>query len=499
MSDENVNPELNTKIQLDTKSKRGRKSLDTYANEFCRLCKKCLRIIYGDRTSFKSYSNIFKPSRDPSCKVLADSLRNIGITVGETENYSQAVCGPCGRKLRSLCETFTSVLNSLHVDSAKETEAHGETSRSKRKVGDVITPDRFSPANRKSCRQSSPVKSLARRSSRKALFPSNDENNAREGSKTQPQAVDTVVLAKLNIDDLNTRSGSAIKVVIAYPSGNITVKSNFDAAEKSLISNICLSQWNRAVGAIFRHPSLYDELLKYLEVKVDQEFIEYTRSESCLKATSTDQLAVFSNKIVCKEVSVYCPLYYSVVRGASARSHFNDEESVDHKATNAIALATSALARVKQPCMSALAYRISTVLFHSGASHLDHNRLNHLGLCMSSQMVISLHQKMGEKFDHKVRLWKKEIENNKSAQELVYDIMETQLPKRSDDDMDLDIEVNLDEESIKELPSYNQQIYGHTLSLCEGVKRNMEEDCYTDEVLRQVEKELRQTPLPTYK
>lgn len=118
---------------------------------------------------------------------------------------------------------------------------------------------------------------------------------------------------------------------------------------------------------------------------------------------------------------------------------------------------------------------------------------------MSSQMVISLHQKMGEKFDHKVRLWKKEIENNKSAQELVYDIMETQLPKRSDNDMDLDIEVNLDEESIKELPSYNQQIYGHTLSLCEGVKRNMEEDCYTDEVLRQVEKELRQTPLPTYK
>lgn len=480
MSDEDVNFK---QVKLNTKSKRGRTPSDTYANEYCRLCKKCLRIIYGDHISFKSYSNIFKPRKDFSCKVLAESLRNIGITVDDSEHCSQVVCGPCGTKLRSLCETFTSVLSSLSVESKElesaEIKENVGASKSKRKVGEVITPDRFSPANRKSRKQISPVKSQAGRPSRKALFSSIAENNdAREESKKQ--AVESAMLAKLNIDDLSTTNGSAIKVVIAYPSGNITVKSNFDDAEKSIICNISLSKWDRVVSAIFRHPSLYDEVIKFSRLKVDQEFAQYARSDSCLKFTSPDQLAVFSNNVLCKEISVYCPLYYSVVRGASSR-HCMDEEVIDQKATNAIALATSALVRVKQPSMSALAYRISTVLFHSGVSHRDHNRLNHLGVCMSSQMVISLHEKMGENFDHKVLLWKKEIEKNKSAQALVHDVMETQMPKRSNDDMDLDIDVDLDEDRMKKLPSYNEETYEYTLYLCEGVRRSMGEDSYTDE------------------
>ena len=42
---------------------------------------------------------------------------------------------------------------------------------------------------------------------------------------------------------------------------------------------------------------------------------------------------------------------------------------------NSLALATAILARVRNPQASAVHYRISTILFHSGVKHDDLNRL----------------------------------------------------------------------------------------------------------------------------
>ena len=103
-----------------------------------------------------------------------------------------------------------------------------------------MTPSRSSPANCKTRRELSPGKSK----SRKELFSSGKENNLPTKKDSfeearRKRAIENVALSKLNIDNLDTSHGSVIKVVTAYPSGNVTVGSNFTDVEKSILSNIC--------------------------------------------------------------------------------------------------------------------------------------------------------------------------------------------------------------------------------------------------------------------
>ena len=72
--------------------------------------------------------------------------------------------------------------------------------------------------------------------------------------------------------------------------------------------------------------------------------------------------------------------------------------------------------------MSAVAYRISRILFHSGVSFKDFGRLNHLGVCMSHKSMIALQQLMGENFEHKAIIWGKSIACNKSAKLLLEEV-----------------------------------------------------------------------------
>ena len=89
--------------------------------------------------------------------------------------------------------------------------------------------------------------------------------------------------------------------------------------------------------------------------------------------------------------------YFSVFTGAC-------KDASDLSSINAITLATSPIARTRNSTMSATAYRISCILYHSGISSKDTMRLNRLSISMSPDMVISMHHKMGEHFDHKVYL-----------------------------------------------------------------------------------------------
>ena len=104
-----------------TGAKKGKKPSSNRSNEFCTLCKKRLRILYCYRVSYTSFSNIFRAPNDPSKKPLSESLKSIGVIVENEENCSQVVCGTCGRKLRGLYESFTSVHQSL---SRKESMAY---------------------------------------------------------------------------------------------------------------------------------------------------------------------------------------------------------------------------------------------------------------------------------------------------------------------------------------------------------------------------------------
>ena len=88
------------------------------------------------------------------------------------------------------------------------------------------------------------------------------------------------------------------------------------------------------------------------------------------------------------------------------------KDSSKLSANNAIALATSVAARVRNPSMSPLSYRISGILFHNGVSNQDLSRLNRIGICMSPQMILSLQRNLGKNFDAKVLSFKKALEKN---------------------------------------------------------------------------------------
>lgn len=70
---------------------------------------------------------------------------------------------------------------------------------------------------------------------------------------------------------------------------------------------------------------------------------------------------------------------------------------------------------------------ISIVLFHGGVSYKDFTRLNHLGICMSHDMIVALQQKMGANFDAKAIMSWKKIEGNKCVQLLVEEIWQKQV------------------------------------------------------------------------
>ena len=79
------------------------------------------------------------------------------------------------------------------------------------------------------------------------------------------------VISNLSIDDLDTTKSSALKVVIAYPNGRVTVKHSFDENALTIIRGICLSQWQTVVNAFLRHAFLSTELLGALEREVNRE------------------------------------------------------------------------------------------------------------------------------------------------------------------------------------------------------------------------------------
>ena len=79
--------------------------------------------------------------------------------------------------------------------------------------------------------------------------------------------------------------------------------------------------------------------------------------------------------------------------------------------------------------MSAIAYRISTIFFHSGVSYEDIIRLNRLGVCMSHSRMLNLQRQMGKFFDAKVLIWKNDAEKKLSALRFLEDLSCNQLAR----------------------------------------------------------------------
>ena len=140
--------------------------------------------------------------------------------IARVQGSSEVVCKPCGRKIRSLLALYESV--KLVVDEASPANvtnvddgATPATGSSKRKALEVITPN-SSPSNRKVGRASS----LSIKSKKSLQFSLKERENL-------------AMVNAFNVDDLNTVQGqsSDLKVVIAYPNGNVVIKNNLAPAD----------------------------------------------------------------------------------------------------------------------------------------------------------------------------------------------------------------------------------------------------------------------------
>ena len=136
---------------------------------------------------------------------------------------------------------------------------------------------------------------------------------------------------------------------------------------QSLILNIVRKKWQTVANTAFRHPEVKSKLLEPLRHAVNAEFKEYCKdtSKSILLAKSPKEIAEFTNEKFLEEVHLACPYWEAAVKGASGVENLSSSESGSK--INALALSSAAVARARNQKMSALAYRLSTILFHSGA------------------------------------------------------------------------------------------------------------------------------------
>ena len=162
-------------------------------------------------------------------------------------------------------------------------------------------------------------------------------------------------------------------------------------------------------------------------------------------------MAAFSNNLLIEEVRVFCPLWHHCVLGATGLKE--DDIKACGRKTNSVALVSSVVSRTRNSTASAAHYRISSILFHSGAKFEDLIRLNRLGVCMSPTMVVSMQRKMGEQLEAKVKVWKTRIEDNRGTLLLCKEVARKQnIPPsgESNDAMDYEMEVDLSENSLKQ-------------------------------------------------
>lgn len=110
-----------------------------------------------------------------------------------------------------------------------------------------------------------------------------------------------------NLMNINTFDGkqpdskSQVRVVIAYPNGDVTVKQAFSETTESLLRNIALKKWATAANIVFNHSEIMDHIPDVLRRKINAEF-QVLSSSTILNGTSLDELISFKNNLFLHEV-----------------------------------------------------------------------------------------------------------------------------------------------------------------------------------------------------
>ena len=491
--------------------KKGRKLKEESANDFFRLCCCPLKIKFGnfEKASYISTESLFKESnrKDTSCRPLADLCEEIlGSVLEKSPSFSTRVCKACGGKIRNahaLLKLIRSRLNQARTSSTEH-----EDIRYKRQLPTTIDSTDCSPQARKELRKAASEISTTTTAGTRAKRNLSLDNKCCQtylGSSLPTEKRGWLdpdrVLSALNVDELFEKNSentvTEVKVVIAYPSGRIDTRGSFSKDTKSLIENVTERTLKAVANIVLNHPEWREEMLETVGRKVGGEFKEYCResTDSVLTRKTPSEIASTSNKVIVHEVKLHCPLWYSCLSGACNAQSNTETRSV--KIINSIALATATAARCRNQKMSALAFRISTILFHSGVKRVDINRLNKLCVCMSPDRIVNWQKKMGENCEAKALLWKKEVKRNVSCKRLFEEVREKQIGVLEDDDMDIDVIIDFSEETIKGYSCYEAAAFKTCEVLLNSVRTSSE--VFTDEDLRFAVAKLSQTRLPLYK
>ena len=164
-----------------------------------------------------------------------------------------------------------------------------------------------------------------------------------------------------------------------------------------------------------------------------------------------------------------------------------------------MAMATASVARSRNPTLSAFAYRVSTILFHSGTKYNDILYLNRLGICMSPEMTVNFQKQMGHNFDSKILMWKKTTEENLSALNMLKTVKCKQVQEKYEDDMQIAAAINLDETTIKAYPRVDPLTFDCCNMMLENVKTRKEQSVIDSDTLDEAISQLLNTNLPNFK
>lgn len=461
-------------------------------NEQCRLCNCSFKVKFGN--SNISTENLFNPSKRKGCKgeILAQNLQRAGFQVVKCEKHSSRVCNPCARKIRNLGSLYSFVQESLQGKITEFTAATPpkSTSTNKRLLD---TPEGKSPI-RKSVRVLSPAtKTNKGKSSRKSLeFVQERLQASEKENKENNDNIDQY----LNTDNL-PEGGLQVKVVFKTESENVLVRIPRDETTKCLVRQVCDKNWHAAANSIAKHSELFPEVLKAVNKNASNEMSEYLKSESMLLSNKPDEITGFSNTIFLEELRIFCPVVYDFVLSACGIQE--SDVKVKGTAANGVALATAVMCRLRNPKASALHYRISTVLFHSGAKHDDLVRLNRLGVSMSPKQIVRAQSEMGKQLEGKVNVWKSQIEERKGAELLLEEIKMKQVPDSVETDMEIITEVQVDKNTVLGYNNFTPQGHEYLLREIEVAKQRKGESTCTNEILSDVESGLANSRLPLYR
>ena len=456
---------LKSRGNTPTKPVKGGKAKEESVDDFCRLCGVNFKVKFGNfqkSTRYISTENLFRPSgrakRDG--KTLAEICSEIGLNIVESSLVSSRVCQSCGRKIFNAAELFHFIRSGLekNVEVPLSSTPHKRDSQARIKrllPSSVSSPDRSPQPKKGINRGSSPSKKSLNFSGSTPLSTSNEENMPLDVSQEIITPRDRHFSSEMNIENLCGKQTTQIKVLIANPNGRIDSYCSFDDEIKSIILNACRKNWSTVANMIMKHSHVRQELEEPLRKAVAGEFKEYCQdtTDSMLKKSSPEDLSAFSNRFLAHEVGTWCPLWMACLKGACNVKDLAEENG---KVINSVALSSAVAAKCRNPKMSAAAYRISTILFHSGVKHEDLRLLNNLGVCMSPDSIVELQKKMGENCESKLLHWKNEIEKVKGARLLLNEVKEKQVGVH---DEEMHIDIDFSEETLKSQVLWAKHLY----------------------------------------